>query len=479
MSDIFNKDYCFDEIISSAPSEIERFIVELTTTCNLACQYCHRQKPDYKHHIMPQEMLRELLAFCTNNNIRGIDFTGGGETTLYAGWKELFDGLIEKNIAIAMTSNFSRDFSDEEIQTLSHFTEITVSMDTADSLLLKKIRGADLKRILLNLTRIRALCLQEQRRVPKLVISVVFLAEIVESLMGLFSFAKVSGVEVVNIQELVVFNDVENDLHSVWELAGQQAVQAAVLIERAFLFAEKQGLKLQVQGDFYKRLAMLKGCDGSESKTLQVVTDGLVQTHSELPGKGQTRNCLDPWRFVQVMGDGQVRICCMRPEPVGLLQDGTLSEILNGDKVKRLRRGLLTGNLDKHCRICHWREAINIDDYRGNVLQMKEATFKKSKIDGVVNRVVADNLKVVFYGAGQFAKELLTQTSFAKIKLVGIVDSNPERTGQDFEGYIIADPASIKDLNADIIVIASGAFVEEIEAFLVRQDLGPVEIFKF
>ncbi len=460
--------------------KIDRFNVELTTTCNLACQYCHQQKPDFKHQIMPESTVQKLLDFCEENQIRSIDFTGGGETTLYRGWENLCNILLSKNISLIMTSNFSREFSECEISTLSHFSEITVSLDTVDASLLEKIRGADLQTIILNMTRIRTLSLKEQRRSPRLIISVVLLAEVVDSLMELFAFAKISGVEIVNVQELVIFNDVENDFRNVWELSGKQATIAAEKIEKAFAFAESLGVVVRVQGDFYKRLDRLKRESQNRSlSTSNTVTNGLVKTFSEPPGEGQTRNCLDPWQFVQVLAGGQVRTCCFRPDNVGTLQEGGLLEILNGEKIRAIRAGLLSGKLDPHCRICHWREVINVDAYHAIVDRMKSDTTRNEQIKVLIDKINANDLKIVFYGAGQFATDLLTMSPFTGVKLAGVVDSDVSRQGEIFMGYEILSPASIRSLDADIVVIASGAFTEEIEDFLKTQDLGNVEIFKF
>jgi hypothetical protein len=65
-----------------------------------------------------------------------------------------------------------------------------------------------------------------------------------------------------------------------------------------------------------------------------------------------TRHCLDPW--FDVMLDAQRRIlpCCWHP-PIGTLPvGGSLNDILEGPAMREIRRQLLTGQLDDHCRQC-------------------------------------------------------------------------------------------------------------------------------
>jgi len=67
-----------------------------------------------------------------------------------------------------------------------------------------------------------------------------------------------------------------------------------------------------------------------------------------------TRDCLDPWSYVEVRVNGDVAPCCVRG-PVGNLAEATLAQILSGEPVRRLRAELLAGDLDPICAGCRQR----------------------------------------------------------------------------------------------------------------------------
>jgi hypothetical protein len=70
-----------------------------------------------------------------------------------------------------------------------------------------------------------------------------------------------------------------------------------------------------------------------------------------------TRDCLDPWTYVEIRVSGGIAPCCVRAE-VGNLRDGSLSDILNGPAIRRLRADLLRGTLDRACARCKQRADI-------------------------------------------------------------------------------------------------------------------------
>ena len=65
-----------------------------------------------------------------------------------------------------------------------------------------------------------------------------------------------------------------------------------------------------------------------------------------------TRDCLDPWFFAMLNAKRELQPCCWHPS-VGTVAVGqSISEILNGEPMRELRRQLLDGELNEHCREC-------------------------------------------------------------------------------------------------------------------------------
>jgi hypothetical protein len=74
---------------------------------------------------------------------------------------------------------------------------------------------------------------------------------------------------------------------------------------------------------------------------------------------GTTRECLDPWVYIEFNVNGDVRPCCVR-EGIGNLEHSSLVQILNGTPGRALRTRLLTGDLDRQCTNCRIRPAVPI-----------------------------------------------------------------------------------------------------------------------
>jgi hypothetical protein len=84
-----------------------------------------------------------------------------------------------------------------------------------------------------------------------------------------------------------------------------------------------------------------------------------------------TRDCRDPWSYVEIMVNGDVKPCCVR-EAVGNLAEATLPEILSGEPIRRLRAALLTGNLDSICAGCRQRAPIAPAAFRQKIRALRE-----------------------------------------------------------------------------------------------------------
>jgi hypothetical protein len=80
--------------------------------------------------------------------------------------------------------------------------------------------------------------------------------------------------------------------------------------------------------------------------------------HSRFISPGMTRDCLDPWIYVEFRTDGGIAPCCVR-RSVGNLADQSLAHILNGTRMRDLRRALLSGEPDETCQGCGLRGGIS------------------------------------------------------------------------------------------------------------------------
>lgn len=78
--------------------------------------------------------------------------------------------------------------------------------------------------------------------------------------------------------------------------------------------------------------------------------------------RGQlTRDCLDPWRYLEISAGGDIRPCC-NFSPLAKLGDGgaEVNAIRDNEQFRELRESLLSGDLQSPCQRCHIRKMVPV-----------------------------------------------------------------------------------------------------------------------
>lgn len=90
-------------------------------------------------------------------------------------------------------------------------------------------------------------------------------------------------------------------------------------------------------------------------------TPSQAQDRASTGAAPMTRDCLDPWTYVEVSAAGNIRPCC-RFRPLAKLDDGSdVGPIRDNEKFRALRQGLLSGKLDRICQKCHFRKSVPVE----------------------------------------------------------------------------------------------------------------------
>jgi hypothetical protein len=98
---------------------------------------------------------------------------------------------------------------------------------------------------------------------------------------------------------------------------------------------------------------------------------------------GTTRDCLDPWSYLEITASGGLKPCCVMPPLQSM--DGTPDSALRAASsapFKKLRRELLSGKLNSECDACHHRRRVPRSVHRKRV-----ADYQRSK--GISNPLEA------------------------------------------------------------------------------------------
>jgi MoaA/NifB/PqqE/SkfB family radical SAM enzyme len=353
---------------------LKTIVVELTDVCNLRCVYCHQNSDDFTHKPdMPLDTFAKIVDYCTYNKVSSVNFTGAGETTMAKDWHILCRQLLDVNVPLSITVNLARMLTTEEIDTLMRFSVITVSVDTADREVLRTIRkSVDIRTITHNVIAIRAAAIKRGTKKPRFIFSSVLSAEVAPYFGNLAAFAAACGAHVLNIQDLVEYVSIERNATQVWLLAGDAAHKAASEIREAIAICGRAGIEFQPPPDFLLRLEQLEarshhgaviGAEIQRTKGRSSVGEAYTVTRGV--DAGETRDCTDPWSFIQILSNSEVRPCCFSEVRAGSLHaTNTIMDVMNSPTVKQLRRQLLDGTLDDYCRICSFKPIIKTDAYR-------------------------------------------------------------------------------------------------------------------
>jgi len=347
--------------------------VELTTTCNLACVYCHFAPLSRRGKDANPLLIEGIVDFLRDFPVDYVTMSGDAEITMFTGWTDVARRILAMGIDLRTISNFSKGiFSDEEVDVFSQFRQILISLDTSDAALLKKIRyRADLRTITLNMQLVRARAIATGRPIPEFVCNVVLHDKNVSHADKTVAFAIANGFAQVSMVRYVDLEEVSggiNDLRDnpnatqVYQIrtlddaglhAGVQALRAAVSL------AENR-INLSIQPDILEEInAGLNG--GEDAKTTAPIYP---------PGTRRTKSCMMPWDFYYVFWNGDVPPCCIvKDTMVDNVLGKPITDSINSAEMMDWRRTLLTGDLKPECETCTYVADTDTQSLRTQVEQ--------------------------------------------------------------------------------------------------------------
>lgn len=316
---------------------------------------------------MEEWQINDLIAMLKERRPGTVLVNGHGETSLVPGWHEYCNKLLDAGIRLHIISNFARPFEPDEIETLSRFKLITISIDTANPDLLKKTRRkVDLRNILYNHARVKACgvrnVLAQMGSQPGFTFSCVVHQDNYATIPELMLMGFGMGVEGYTFCNLTKYADVPDgqNVRPLGDMPVEDCRRALAIFDWA----------KQVGGNVGANVEIIPGLiDSLREKvatgTAQLADRGNAKIFCKEPGPGQTRDCLDPWQMLIVESkDGVVRPCCWH-KPIGNVSaPGDAIGIIDSEPAQRLRFEISTGRPDAQCRICPARPIISVDGFR-------------------------------------------------------------------------------------------------------------------
>jgi len=328
----------FDVLDSMKPMEI--LMVELTSRCNLRCSYCSKNQPGNdnipgRNEDMKFAIIDRIVDFVKEYRPRSILLTGTGETTFLKEWVDICTNFLNIHQLIMLNTNIARTYTQQEVDTLSKFNELRVSIDSADPDEMKKLRSnSDLRTIAFNVLRIKAHSLLQKRRIPMLHVNCTVTTVNTFNLLSLAYFCIVMGVHSVAFSDVMEFGYADSHLgiRSIGALDKQQLLQVSSQLNEAISILKNAGIVCIIQPSLQAKLTG----NNTQKETLK---------------EGLTRICLQPWTRVTIAADGAVFPCCLTEQP-NLGYFNNYMDITNSLALRDFRKNLLIGNVPPACRIC-------------------------------------------------------------------------------------------------------------------------------
>jgi hypothetical protein len=238
--------------------------ISFTNRCNLNCVYCvqsvHKNTNPYFKMEFPYEYAEMTLDYFASQGIEKFSTCVEGEATLYRYWYELFSKFVDKypHIKLRMTTNLNKKYTDDEIELLTKYRVLDVSIDSLDPALYAQLRvGGNLDVLLENLDKIDARVKTLGIKGPYITLHPVLSSLSWRSFESLseFAFSRGYGIEGGNYEErsnTIAYQ--KNMLVPISRLSKEEQAEIYRTVEKLRLKFKQKGLKFGLQGELFTNI---------------------------------------------------------------------------------------------------------------------------------------------------------------------------------------------------------------------------------
>jgi radical SAM protein with 4Fe4S-binding SPASM domain len=320
--------------------------VEVTSSCNLTCVMCPRTLGSV-HASEPRDVISETAwerVVEVVPRLGHLNLNGLSENFLHPRFLELIEELDQSGVKVSFSTNATL-LSPEiaaRIAKSSAIEFINVSIDSADPEEYRNIRGGDLERVRRGLANLAAAAKGSLR----ITASAVVMKLSRRGLLLLPAFLHEAGVHNLVLQAVVDVKKVSADQQLPEDVEG--------LLAYVRQECKRLGMSLLVVPYLAKRVRAMSGDAAVEQPPSSAREGNPLNAH--------TKMCTAPWDHVAVDQRGRVFPCCSSPSwehffgadkvVMGSIGQMSFEEIWRGAAFRRLRAGLLSGELPDVCRAC-------------------------------------------------------------------------------------------------------------------------------
>ncbi|OGL47694.1 MAG: hypothetical protein A2161_04390, partial [Candidatus Schekmanbacteria bacterium RBG_13_48_7] len=315
------------------------FFIEVSSHCNLKCIICERglaSDINNRGRNMPSELFNTVLPDL--RFAHRINFFASGEPFLNPNLTEFIsripDHRIFKSIFTNGVSPNIRDCVSEIFK--AGIREIAFSIDAATPETYRKIRvGGEFSKVWETLQTVvvkrENFRSPEGVHYPQININFVLMKSNLHELPQLISKLAKFNIDYFRVMHLDIINE---SLES--ESVGSYESEVKKILEQCIELCDESGIKLCLP--LNNPLLIDESLHAMEYSEL-----------ARIPYKGF---CFEPWRSLIIKSDGSVPICCYNDEPIGNVNNSSIKQIWNTEKMQRLRTLLKSGNQPVRCKHC-------------------------------------------------------------------------------------------------------------------------------
>ena len=239
----------------------QHLIAELTSRCNLRCQYCQKalsswnSTPGRDDDAEPL-VVEALFKALGTRPFKTVQLSGIGEFTFRKDWVPELERFRSAGLGITLISNFAKQFSDSELDALLKTQNLMVSVDTIDADLLKSVRkSVSLATISSNLTRLRIRSRKSGQPMPYLKLNAVLYYENLLGIEDLAYFAIEHHVDEMQYERMFPATDIRppNELTMAEPDRAREALRQIALVSTLL---PNNGVAASFHGDLRQILDM-------------------------------------------------------------------------------------------------------------------------------------------------------------------------------------------------------------------------------
>lgn len=338
------------------------YYLGVSSVCDIRCPYCPRQyyTDEVDAGLMSLDDFAKVVDYLAYAEIAYL--FGIGEPFLHPG---LFDFIkTARPTGVKLSTNthgmsLKPDVCEKILD--SGLDEIAISFDGANSKTFEFLRtGAKFKTVVDNIIKLQEMKRHQGTDLPELQFATVISRHNVREMLGVVKLAKRLGIRRIVFTDMIMVNP---------ENAELSVAKTDLLMENlksAKEFGDRAGIEILY---FYQYPFPWK-----------------KDTAPDWKGQGRRLVCQDLWRLCIIDRQGGMKSCCYYPGTSGNVFLTPLSDIINNEASRGLRRRLLEGDPPECCINCGMLKELTPETSQRAIAEAEKA-FSEACRSGLLSEV--------------------------------------------------------------------------------------------